>query len=188
MAVVTSDSGDALPSRVALNARGDAAVVCMDEQDSVRVLKWNDCTRSLETLATAVHVGRALGVDWVDDVTFLTLATEPHYLRASMVDTDQDSCDEMSVLNVDYPFVTAMNAYATDQRIQLAKSIFERDEHGQLKMQKQEENRVQSTDRAWNDASRIDTVKARDRRSKKRRRHKRDRDVSVSGSDDEDEL
>ncbi|GKY99401.1 WD repeat-containing protein 4 [Mayamaea pseudoterrestris] len=162
----TSDG--VLPTRVAMNTRGSTAIVCTDDQDFAQVLHWKADNTGFGLLINTIHVGTTLAALWIDNEFFVAMSKAPQCLQVFSVSSD-DEANHVRAVDGRFPFIDAMNKYATSENLALPASVLERDDFGVLKMQKQEEKRISNTDRAWNDAGRIETAKARDKRYKKRK-------------------
>jgi tRNA (guanine-N(7)-)-methyltransferase subunit TRM82 len=179
--IENSDKTASLISNVSMNRSGDTVIVSVDEQPNVYILKWKnegDSRASLAGKVSSESLGIVLSTVWVDSETIVTLAREPHYLQVNRVSNNGSLLPQRER----FPFVITMNTIARQAAFVLIKSLFERDENGVLKMQKQEENRLQDAERPWNNASRIEKMKAREQRYRKRKRNKKDCDDGPSRS------
>ena len=181
---IAKDGADkeCLPTRVVMNGKGDAVIVCVDGPKSVQVLCWKETEKFFEPRASPDDAGTVLASTWVDKEKIITLANGPQHIRAHCLPREEE---ETVVLDFEFLLLASLNKLAADGKLVLPTSILERDEFGTLKMRKQEERRVNNTDRAWNDAARVDVAKERDRRYKKR---KKDRQDGGAAETDENEV
>jgi hypothetical protein len=112
---------------------------------------------------------------WGDKNQILVLACEPVYAQAYQITVadgaKKDEGATLSLLN-DSKLPRALQDYASSLSIAMATSLLERDKFGTLKMDKINETRGPTHTMPWNDYSRKETAKERNRRCQKRRRER----------------
>lgn len=169
------------PSRIALNSLGDVAVSIYENclrLDLWKVHHAND-TNDDETLRITKCLelnikSQPLAVTFYGKDTLFVLSREPEYLNMYKISHDVKS-DNLTILDVTVSCSSCkqLQIFATEEDIIMPENVIERDIGNQKsKLQKANENRGGARTQPWNNLSRIETAKERNRRMKKRQRER----------------
>ncbi|CAJ1905935.1 unnamed protein product [Cylindrotheca closterium] len=168
------DDSSLIPIKIALHPKGTMAAVIYDKSDRFDVYSIE--SSSSDGAKTANLVGHLhttkcatplLSVLFKDADTLLTLQKEPNYLIAFEV-TD-------SSLTLMEDATSTICQKASELSITLPEAILERDNWGNIKLEKLNETRgPASEDAPWNRFERVGIAKERQKRHKKRKLEKKD--------------
>jgi tRNA (guanine-N(7)-)-methyltransferase subunit TRM82 len=182
-----------VPSRVAMDSFGDiVATIC----DDSKILKlWKVCPRasignSKDDHALELHCSvyfdcpaQPLAIGFAGYRKLVVLMTDPEYIQILTV-TNKGVKDLTVTLDEDDDQITKkLRTLANNHSIPMPERLLEKDEHGNLKMQKMNERRSGATLQPWNNAERKQIAKERDERSRKRKLEQKQRLQHESAED-----
>jgi tRNA (guanine-N(7)-)-methyltransferase subunit TRM82 len=175
-----------VPSKVAMNTNGDMIVTICDDSTQSNLWKVrpasdtannnSDAPDELNTREIELYrcqrfecAAQPLAVSFLSDDTLLVVMREPEYIQAFTVAKDDQAGVSITALYGN-PFCGSVRHSATVKSIVMPDRLLEKDEHGNLKMQKMNEKRSGATLKPWNNAVRKETAKEATKRLRKRRR------------------
>ena len=163
-----------LPVKVVYDQTGTLAVAIYDESpllDLYRISKSNaDNKVTLTRCCRFTCEARLLGLSRLSGNRILVIAQEPLYAQVYQIQWADNSKAKSDPSLQPCDWVPHLKELVSG--IPMPASILERDRYGNLKMAKLGETRESS--QQWNDASRKDKARERNRRSKKKRKEGRD--------------
>jgi WD40 repeat protein len=166
------DDSPLIPIKIALHPKGTMAAVIYDKSDRFDVYSIESSSDAkTASLVGHLHTTKCatplLSVLFKDADTLLTLQKEPNYLIAFEV-TD-------SSLTLMEDATSTICQKASELSIKLPEAILERDNWGNIKLEKLNETRgPASEDAPWNRIERVDIARERQKRHKKRKLEKKD--------------
>jgi WD40 repeat protein len=160
------------PARVSISTNGSKVAVIFDESKRLELLTVDDNkfgnSSSIETPS------KLLSVIMYDNDTILTLQKAPTYVQAYAVTTDDKNNYSIASSATVNTVLDALTQLALDNAIYMPYSVLEKDKHGTLKMNKISESRGPAKQMPWNDSSKKETVKAREKRQKRNKYDRND--------------
>lgn len=178
-----------VPSQVAINADGEVVVAICDDSTQLHLWKVHPVAAVQSTRNGSVPIdelcdnkvvelcrccgfkcaAQPLAVSFLGKDSLLVILREPQYVEAFSVAKDAQGCVSIHAVD-DNTFCVRLRQAATMKAIVIPDRLLEKDEWGNLKMQKMNEKRSGATIKPWNNAVRRETAKERTKRLRKRRR------------------
>lgn len=158
----SEESPSLIPTCVQWDSTGDFVAVCYENSNYLDLLQVQG--QFLSRCCRIQCTAQPLGISRYGDNRFVVLVRDPAYLEVYQVRENELVVAAESLFGVFKDF----------RKIEMPTSILERDKHGDLKMTKENEKRGPAHAKTWNDTSRKETARERNRRFNKRKRGKQD--------------
>lgn len=161
------DSQRPIPSSILWDGSGQFVAVICDGSRHVDFFSWQEGT-GLSRCARIECQAQPLGLARLGSSTFLILIRDAPFLQEFHLDASKNLLVTEETSSV---FRSKLEEITRDREItDIPESLLERDHHGNVKIDKHNETRGPTHSKPWEDVSRVEVARERNRRGKRRKR------------------